>query len=1494
MKRYSRKFVQFLLILLSILVVAGTAMSYVISHPRVQKRTVEIAQRIISSELGAEVNIESVDIGLPNKLILKRVSLEDKKGDQLAKIGKLKLDVLSFTVWNWIILPLETQHLYVRYLEIDSAEFRLRKLPDSTMNLDFLKGTPNEKPDSLRRTLSLKFPEIHLTNSRFSYIDSTKRDYQRIDYKTINFSNFEFEYIRGDLALVWDKANGLTVRLNQLGLQESTTGFEVENISTLLSYRTIEEVPHVAFENLNLRSQRTHLTGSWHFPGSNLNEVLSGWLKRYSEFNLAYSHIDLATISYFSPGKLPVKGVVETRGLISGTFDRLESDDLYIRYLDSTEISANVRLRNLTGSKDPLDLDIRILDGVINVPEIRQLLPEVSIPEGLAGLGTSEIDGSFTGSPDDFDIDFILKSSIGDVAAILKVKLPKRSDELIAYSGYIHSKNLQWNKLRLQPPLRSNNLNLQGKISGVGSSLQDLDARLDVLIKESELWSRPIDTVYANVQVEDRKLAGELELNDSEGSGDVIVDLDLSRSPSVYIVKGTVDQLNLKKYIGYEEPIRLSAQMDVDLSGDSLDNLNGDLSMYDILLSRNGDSTDLRIPDLWFQAQGNTRTRKYFLLRSALMDADVGGNFSFKQVIDLTKRLAYETQLFVENDSSKINQYYQDKVIQPERVEVNLGVATRDSINQLFSFLGKEIFISPDAVLTAQLNFGSTERAKVSASLDSARIQDLNVFTGEANLDIIKYTNENSLLVVGGIELSRMYLTPKLYYRDISFNVNGLNRVIGSDLIAFQGQSENKVQAKMETSFPDNGRMVSSLDSSYTYFLFEGDSLRVKEWNTITFFSTENRWLAEDFVVSGERGILIVDGAVSRSVQDMLDVQLLNFNLEHLQVIYPSKYSLYGELDAKVEMQQLLDKPQITSQMNIQGFTLNQYEYGNVFFDGSWNQGRGKVDFRAKLEDEADTTLTLLGSYMLGETQNPLYADIITQKSFPLNYIEPFVEGELYGIAGQVSLESFIVRGDLDDLQVSGLGQFDNARVGIDYLQSDYSFTGQITFDNNRIIFPRIKLYDKYKNTADLHGNIYHQGFQEFEFDIQLDQIKDFLIIDTQKEDNSLYFGSLYLKNGIASITGNLDQLDIQAYVMSGAGSQLNIPITEEEGLEKPDYIRFIGEDKLKPIKVNTGIKGFELSLSVLATQDARVDLIFDEKVGDIIRMRGKGTINMKINEQGDFSMFGTYEIEQGDYLFTARNVLNKRFKVKPGGTISWTGDPYEAQLNLDAIYSLFADIRDLIRSETTRRVPANVLMHMEGSLLQPEITLDIELPSLRESDLIDLASLLRTVTYDEQELNKQVFSLMVFNRFAPIGGFWENDVANTGVTTSVSELLSNQLNYWLSQALSEDISVNVGTSNFQDVNLLISAHLFNDRVTIERDGMLLGQGTDGLAVGNIRVIIRLIKSRNALLENGELVLEVFNRENLNFSQQFSSQRGMGVFYKRDFDNLRNILRKAE
>ncbi|RMG56555.1 MAG: hypothetical protein D6722_26325 [Bacteroidetes bacterium] len=291
------------------------------------------------------------------------------------------------------------------------------------------------------------------------------------------------------------------------------------------------------------------------------------------------------------------------------------------------------------------------------------------------------------------------------------------------------------------------------------------------------------------------------------------------------------------------------------------------------------------------------------------------------------------------------------------------------------------------------------------------------------------------------------------------------------------------------------------------------------------------------------------------------------------------------------------------------------------------------------------------------------------------------------------------------------------------------------------------------------------------------------------------------------------------------------------------------------------------------------------------------------MNETGEFSMVGRYEIRSGDYLFTTQNVLNKRFEVKSGGTITWNGDPYAAVLELDAVYPLYADIQDLLQETKAVRAPVNVLMHMEGLLMKPTITLSIELPNLRGQDAEKAIAYLRSIRFDEQELNKQVFSLMVFNRFAPMGGDLGGGLASTGVTTSISELLSNQLNYLLSQVVGDKVNINVNTSNFQDVNLLVSARLFNDRVTIERDGTLVQTGDNAhLAIGNIRVIIRLLPREQEYsgerVRPSELVLEVFTRESYSAAAQnntgTTNQTGLGVFYKKDFDQLRELLRREK
>ena len=308
--------------------------------------------------------------------------------------------------------------------------------------------------------------------------------------------------------------------------------------------------------------------------------------------------------------------------------------------------------------------------------------------------------------------------------------------------------------------------------------------------------------------------------------------------------------------------------------------------------------------------------------------------------------------------------------------------------------------------------------------------------------------------------------------------------------------------------------------------------------------------------------------------------------------------------------------------------------------------------------------------------------------------------------------------------------------------------------------------------------------------------------------------------------------------------------------------------------------------------------LLFDEFVGDVIEAYGQGAINIKLSEDGEFNMFGAYVVSKGTYNFTFQNILNKKFEVNPGGSIEWNGDAFDAQLNLDAVYKVFADVSSIIPTGGgSNKVPVEIVMHMKGSLLTPEIALELQLDQLSDQDVLGLASYFRGIQYDEQELNKQVVSLLMFGRFAGNSNYAASTGGAANVTSSISELVSNQVNHWLSQAVSDPkVGVEVKSTEFRDVQLALTASLFNDRVTVERNGTLIGNATGSISIGDLSVLIKLLPRPDTLNpvdpKAGRMVMEIFNREDFSINSTNDVSRGSGLFYKKDFDQLSDFLRR--
>jgi hypothetical protein len=287
----------------------------------------------------------------------------------------------------------------------------------------------------------------------------------------------------------------------------------------------------------------------------------------------------------------------------------------------------------------------------------------------------------------------------------------------------------------------------------------------------------------------------------------------------------------------------------------------------------------------------------------------------------------------------------------------------------------------------------------------------------------------------------------------------------------------------------------------------------------------------------------------------------------------------------------------------------------------------------------------------------------------------------------------------------------------------------------------------------------------------------------------------------------------------------------------------------------------------------------------------------MVYDAQDNFTMFGGYTIDKGDYLFTLQNVIGKKFKLEQGGTITWNGDPYEAIVDLNAVYNLKASIKNLLadtyKNENTSRIPVLCKINLSHKLLNPILKFDILFPTADERTKDELQQFIST----QDDINRQMLTLLLIGQFYTpeyIRGRTDNQANTTAlVGATTSEMLSSQLSNWLSQISTNfDVGFNYRPGdqvNTNQMELALSTQIFNDRVTINgnignNSSLQTTSPNSNSVVGEIEVFIKLIKS-------GKLELKVYNRANTDMTYDTAPyKQGVGFSYRESFNSFRDLF----
>jgi hypothetical protein len=1209
--------------------------------------------------------------------------------------------------------------------------------------------------------------------------------------------------------------------------------------------------------------------------------------------------------------KIPLHGVVGVKGNLSGTLDQLRSTNLEVRYLDQTHLFADARITDYARSDDIL-MDITFRKSKFQFNEIKQLLPGMNLPPWLQRFGTCSIDGKFLGGIQDFVVNADMTTAYGNLSSNLHLTLPPQASK-ITYDGWLKTEHLNLAGLGADLPVSSGNLNFEGHIKGAGTEWGGMRADLDGKFLQSDFSGYHIEEIRTDsLQLSGYKITGGVEVRDKYGSASVTVDLDLPDSSQHYFVVGDIKRLNLAHYgLLPADSVYLSTILNINLDGRTLEDYTGKMRFLQASLTRDQSKDSLTLRNTVLTSKLDDLGRHVIRLRSSMADMDLVGDFTYLKAAEVAGMLAKETQLYINNKDTLTSAYYAQKVIDTVRFELQDTFRTKRELDRALAFFNVPLYLHPGTELRIRFVHAATDEVGFVLRSDSLNFETVGMKDDSVDISLRKHAAENHLLGRGYVGIRRMTLGENLHLRNVEFEPTAVANQVDYFLRASQPEIGSDYQINAQTHFQRGGEINTKIIAEESRIVIRNRTWQFNKDNSIDHRyekppvmasihtdSLISRYHINGLKLSNEGQSVSLDGVISKDPTDILTAEIGDLQIGRVLQILRSPPDMGGMLThAKIEISKLLSsQPALHCMGEVQNFRYQRVDSIGIKFSGGWPylQRNDYAGMRVVLGHWGEDSLIASGWYNVRSDSIHFDADT---SSLQLSWVQPFVNGILSDLNGRVTLDDFKVRGTASRPTLEGTARFTNTSFKMDYLNNVFRIgDNQIRFDEERIKISRVILQDTIDGHAEVNGSVLYNNAAGVQLAIDIQRIQHLQVMDTRKQDNESYYGRIILDGDSARVTGFADAPEIEAWVHTGDGSTLDIPISEYTSANRLDFVNFIRKEDTMYRQEMTGFKGMKMTLNVNAQKNARVRLIFDEFAGDIIEARGDGNIIVKVDEDGEFSMYGTYVIDEGNYHFTMENVLNKKFIVNRGGRITWNGDPYDALLELDAVYKVNADMSAVLGSSNGgNRVPVEIIMHMKGSLMSPEITLELQL-QMTEQDVFGLATFFQGIQYDQQELNKQVVSLLMFRRFSGTSTATASAGA-AGVTSSISELVSNQVNHWLSQAFSDPkMGVEINSNEFQDVQLALRASLFNDRVTVERNGTLIGNTSGNLSIGDLLVLIKVLPKPDTVgkmdPDAGQLVMEIFNREDASITNSNNVTRGTGLFYKKDFDRLSDFFGK--
>jgi hypothetical protein len=1442
-------------------------------NPEVQTLATRFAAAFLTHKTGTTVSIDGIQVGLTGTLHLTGLVIEDKHGNEMIVARELSIALAG--------ISRAKQSVRLRSLHLTGAEFALRYY--STDDLDnlsyFLRhfvtpGTDTLKDETPPQPWKLLVNDLQIRNAHFIYENADAKIPGRgIDYNDIEL--LDMDMLASSLTIDHDT---ISANIHNLTFVEKS-GFDLKEFSGIARFSPVG----LSVKNLVLVTNNSSINLDLTFIYPDLNGFNNFIEEVYFDGTFGESKLDMSDIGYFAETMFSMTNIIGIKGNVKGTVSNIRGSDLDITYGADTRFVGSVQMNGLPDFYETF-INTNIETFTTRTRDVRSFglpdeMPPIVVPDLLMKMGMVKVAGKFTGFYNDFVAKAVIQSRLGRLKTNLVMKTNQQKE--ITYQGNLVASNLDiGNLFDAQATLGKTSFTLD--VDGEGFSQDSLRISTKGIIQSLQLNDYDYQNIAINATLDALIFKGRAAVDDL--NLDFVFDglIDFNDEIPRFDFKARIDHADLYAlHLSSRDSISiLSTAINADMRATSIDDISGTLAISNTSYIEG--SKEYRLKKLQLVAWQAGDGLSGISLASDYIDARMEGYYKLSTLTATISNYimqyspALALQLPWQKPPGREQQY----------LNFNIDLKNTDPLTNLFI---PALKLAPHTVVEGIANL-TEEKVKLRGhaawiKYSTLTAYDWNLKTSSSEQAFELTTGFDRLMLkdvsasdTAGYGIDSLQLITRLARDTINFGLwwNDLNNTNKNS-----GQVGGYVHL-------DSTRIMASLTD--VNMSFDSAAWHIRPGNRIAadmsgvFFDNLNFY--------SDSSQVVIDGGITSLPDDSLRLAFESLNISHLdQLIRGGEVDVNGILSGKITLVNVMKEPNFLADISLEDLYFNGEELGMMRLKTVWNDSAQRLKVNTRILRRGNIGISevvaITGDYYPTGRHENFDLDV-KLNNLGIQIVNPFISD--YAVIDQASLASgdLHISGSYDRPVATGIVKLMRTQFLIKYLNTTYSAAGSVEVAKNAFNVNNLELYDTRQQSADISGSITHNYFKDFRLAIYID-LDNLRALNTSARDNEIFYGTA-AATGKVAITGPFDDILMTINARTTDGTRIIIPITTGLSVSENDFIIFINAadtTRVETENYNVNSKGFAMNMELNVTPDAEIEIYLPDNMGNI-KGSGNGDIGMGITPRGDFTINGDYIISEGNFFFNFENILGRNLKIRSGSKISWTGDPYDATVDITATYTVKTNLTGLrLQTDSTAlrntRVEVQSNIHLMNALFNPDIRFSIDFTNVADDTKEIIFAALDTT--DQSAMSQQIISLLVLGTFS-----YTSAGPNIGATGF--KLLSNQLSGWLSKISKDfDIGINYqpGTELTEDeLEVALRTQLFNDRLSIDGNfgvrGTTREQNTSNV-VGDIYVEYKIT-------DDGRFRIKAFNRTNdISFLEDNAPYtQGVGIFYRKEFETFGDLF----